>query len=208
MDPALLPAAAVVAAAYLLGSLPSGVLVARVTGGADPRTVGSGRTGGNNALRAMGPARALVVFLLDVAKGAAAVVVARLAGGDAFLEATAGVVAVLGAWRSVFLRFGGGRGVAAGIGGLLLVEPLAALLAAPVALGAVALTRYVSLGSLLGSAAAGIIVVLSIGLGACSPGYLPFAVAGPLVIWVAHADNIDRLVHGRERRLSAASPPR
>jgi len=209
VDPSLVRAGIAVAAAYLLGSLPMGVIVAAVTGGVDPRTVGSGRTGGNNALRAMGPGRAAVVFALDVAKGAAAVLVARLLGADPPLEAVAGTVAIFGAWRSVFLRFGGGRGVATGIGGLLLIDPLATLFAAPIALGAIVVSRYVSLGSLLGSAAAGLIVVAFIALGLLQPGYVGFALAGPLVIWAAHADNIDRILHGRERRFTGlrGSPP-
>ncbi len=202
MDSSLVQAVAIVAAAYLLGSLPIGVLVARLTRSVDPRTVGSGRTGGNNALRAMGPGRAALVFALDVAKGGAAVLFARLMGASAPLEAVAGTVAIFGAWRSVFLGFSGGRGVATGIGGLLLIEPLATLFAAPIALGAVVVSRYVSLGSLLGSAAAGLIVLAFIGLGVSQPGYVGFAIAGPLLIWTAHADNIDRLLHGRERRFT------
>ena len=100
-----------------------GVIVARLTGGTDPRTVGSGRTGGTNVLRAMGPGRAVLVASLDVAKGALAVLVARAAGADESVQALAGLAAVLGAWKSVFLRFGGGRGVGTGVGAMLVVEP-------------------------------------------------------------------------------------
>ena len=75
-----LVAVALIALGYLSGSLPMGVIVARLTGGRDPRTVGSGRTGGTNALRAMGPARALTVGLLDIAKGAVPVLIARAVG--------------------------------------------------------------------------------------------------------------------------------
>ena len=104
---------------YLVGSLPMGVIVARLTGGTDPRTVGSGRTGGTNALRAMGWPRAILVGLLDLAKGAVPILVARAAGAPVEVQALTGVAAVLGAWKSVFLRFHGGRGVATGVGGML-----------------------------------------------------------------------------------------
>ena len=138
---------------YLAGSLPMGVLVARVTGATDPRTVGSGRTGGTNALRAMGARRAFSVAALDVLKGFVPVLLATLAGASSVAVALTGVAAVVGAWASVFLRFHGGRGVATGIGAALFIQPLAVLLAAPFFFGTIWLTRFVSLGSLLGVAA-------------------------------------------------------
>ena len=112
---------------YLVGSLPMGVIVARLTGGTDPRTVGSGRTGGTNALRAMGWGRAILVGLLDLAKGAVPMLIAGAAGAPIEIQALTGVAAVLGAWKSVFLRFHGGRGVATGVGGMLVVSPLVCL---------------------------------------------------------------------------------
>src|SRR5262249_50663039 len=115
--------------AYLCGSIPVGVLVARLTGGVDPRTVGSGRTGGTNAPRALGRERAAVV------------------GGGGGLAAGAGAI-----W-SVFVGFRSGRGVGTGVGTMLVIQPLAVLLALPVFIAVILITRYVSLGSLLGSAA-------------------------------------------------------
>ena len=137
---------------YLIGSLPMGVIVARLTGGTDPRTVGSGRTGGTNALRAMGWGRAITVGLLDLAKGAVPMLIARALGAPIEVQALTGVAAVLGAWKSVFLGFHGGRGVAAGVGGMIVVSPLVCLIAAPAFFIVIAVTRYVSLGSLLGTA--------------------------------------------------------
>jgi len=188
--------------AYLLGSLPSGVIVARLTGGRDPRTVGSGRIGGTNAMRAMGAPRGVAVGLLDVAKGALPVLVARFLGAGEFVEAIVGVAAVVGAWHSVFLRFHGGRGVATAVGAMLVIQPLVALAAAPVALGVVALSRYVSLGSLLGSAAAAAIMLALVVAGVVAPASLVYGVSAAVIVWLAHADNIDRLLHGRERKLS------
>ena len=99
--------------AYLAGSIPFGVIVARLAGAPDPRTTGSGRTGGTNALRAMGRKLAAIVVLGDLAKGAVPVLVARwVSGGDPALEAACGVAAVIGSARSIFLGFHCVRGVA------------------------------------------------------------------------------------------------
>jgi glycerol-3-phosphate acyltransferase PlsY len=199
MDRAVL-AFGLIVLGYLVGSLPMGVIVARLTGGRDPRTVGSGRTGGTNALRAMGPGRALTVGLLDIAKGAVPVIVARLVGGDDLLQALAGIAAVLGAWRSVFLRFHGGRGVATAIGGLLVIAPLVVVLSAPVFFGVIWLSKYVSLGSLLGSAAAVGILLLSVLAGFNRPISMLYGLAAVGIVWLAHLDNIQRLLRGEERR--------
>lgn len=190
---------------YLCGSLPMGVIVARLTGAPDPRTIGSGRTGGTNALRAMGARRGLAVGLLDVAKGAAPVAAAVLAGATPLGVALTGAAAVLGAWRSLFLRFHGGRGVATGIGALLVIQPLAVLLGAPIFFGFIALTRYVSLGSLLGSVGTALILAAFVWLGRNEPAHLWFGVLVAGLVWLAHHDNIARLLRGEERRFSLRS---
>jgi glycerol-3-phosphate acyltransferase PlsY len=189
---------------YLIGSLPMGVIVARLSGGTDPRTVGSGRTGGTNALRAMGWPRALLVGLLDLAKGAVPILIAGIVGAPVAVQALAGVAAVLGAWKSVFLHFHGGRGVATGVGGMAAVSPLIVLIAAPVFLLIIVLTRYVSLGSLLGTAfGAGVAVLFVIG-GALDPAWLLYVLPGLAIVWLAHRDNIARLLSGTERRFDPA----
>src|SRR5512141_1297557 len=121
-----------IAIGYLSGSLPMGVLVARLTGARDPRTVGSGRTGGTNALRAMGAWRAGLVATLDVSKGFVPVALASFGGASPLGVALTGVAAVVGAWASVWLHFHGGRGVATGIGAVLFIQPLAIPITAPV----------------------------------------------------------------------------
>jgi glycerol-3-phosphate acyltransferase PlsY len=191
-----------VVGAYLLGSVSFGVLMARLTGGLDPRTVGSGRTGGTNAIRAMGAARGLTVGFLDVGKGALPVLVARFVGADDFVQALVGVAAVVGSWRSIFLRFHGGRGVATGIGALLVIQPLVAFITAPVVLVVIGLSRYVSLGSLLGSAASAAIMLALAIAGWVAPVSLIYGIGAAIIVWLAHADNIERLLHGRERKLS------
>ena len=177
-----------------------GVIVSRVTRAPDPRTVGSGRTGGTNALRAMGARRAIGVAALDVLKGFVPVLVASLAGASALGVALTGVAAVVGAWASVFLRFHGGRGVATGIGAALFIQPLAVLLAAPFFFGAIWLTRFVSLGSLLGVGAGALFIGLFVALGWNDWPHFLFGVLGAAVVWIAHHDNIGRLVRGEERR--------
>jgi glycerol-3-phosphate acyltransferase PlsY len=203
LDPAfVLQTAVLMLLAYLAGSVPVGVLVARVSGGTDPRTVGSGRTGGTNALRALGRKWAAVVVIGDLAKGAVPVLVARwITGGDALVEVLCGASAVAGAIWSVFAGFRSGRGVGTGVGTMLVIQPLAVVLAAPVFIGAILLTRYVSLGSLLGSAAMFPAMLLFLLVAPGTPlSYVIYVGVGAAFIWLAHSDNIDRLLHGTERK--------
>src|SRR5690349_18497873 len=194
-----------VVAAYLCGSTPVGVLVARLTGGVDPRTVGSGRTGGTNALRALGRKRAAVVVLGDLLKGALPVLVARWVSGQALVEVACGLAAVAGAIWSVFVGFRSGRGVGTGVGTMLVIQPVAVLLALPVFIVVILLTRYVSLGSLLGSAAMipAMLLVLMVVPGTPLP-YVIYTAVGTALIWLAHADNIERLLKGEERKFDLA----
>jgi len=193
---------ALVGAAYLCGSIPMGVVVARLTGGVDPRTIGSGRTGGTNALRALGRRRAAIVVTGDLLKGVVPVLVARVLSGQAVVEVLCGLAAVAGAIWSIFVGFRSGRGVGTGVGTMLVIQPIAILLAMPVFVLVILVTRYVSLGSLLGSAALfpAMLVIWAVASGAVQPQYLLYAVIGPALIWIAHADNIDRLIHGTERK--------
>jgi len=210
MSEQAIQALVLVIAGYLIGSLPMGVIVARLTGGVDPRTVGSGRTGGTNALRAMGAKRAVVVGLADVAKGAVPILVANAVGAAPGVAALAGLAAVLGAWKSVFLRFGGGRGVATSVGGMLAISVPVVLLAAPVFFGVIYLTRFVSLGSLLGTATGALLSLAFVALGWLDAAWLLFTGGAVVIVWVAHLDNIQRLLAGTERRIGqphATVPP-
>ncbi len=191
-----------VAIAYVSGSIPMGVIVARLSGGPDPRTIGSGRTGGTNALRALGRKWALVVVTGDVLKGALPVVVARSLGAGPTIEVLCALAAVAGATWSVFLLFRGGRGVGTGVGTMLVIQPIAVFLAAPVFVVVILLTRYVSLGSLAGSAAMAACTWLfwMAANGSISVAYPIYTALGAGLVWLAHADNIDRLLHGTERK--------
>jgi glycerol-3-phosphate acyltransferase PlsY len=208
VDESLLLRIGLVGIAYLAGSIPFGVIVARLAGGPDPRSIGSGRTGGTNTLRALGWKWALAVVLGDLGKGAGPVLLARVAtGGDSTVEVLCAAGAVLGAWRSAFLGFaGGGRGVGTGVGTMLVLQPIAVLLAAPVFFGVILVTRYVSLGSLLGSAAMlpATLLIWAVAQGWVPPVQIVWAGVGAAIIWLAHADNIDRLLHGTERKFDFA----
>jgi glycerol-3-phosphate acyltransferase PlsY len=203
VDPAIvLRTVVLMLIAYLAGSIPMGVVVARLTGGTDPRTIGSGRTGGTNALRALGRGRAAIVVTGDLLKGAVPVLLARyVTGGDPLVEVLCGAAAVAGAIWSVFAGFRSGRGVGTGVGTMLVIQPVAVLLATPVFIGVILLTRYVSLGSLIGSAAMfpAMLLVLLVVPDTPLP-YVIYSAVGAALIWLAHADNIDRLIHGTERK--------
>lgn len=204
MEPYIaLPVAA--AAGYLLGALPSGVLIGRLRG-VDPRTRGSGRTGTTNALRALGPVLAAGVLVLDVAKGAAAVllgawIAGALGAAPDWPAAAGGIAAVVGHVRSIFIGFGGGRGVATGGGAMLVLSPLAVVVVIPLFAVLVWRTRYVSLGSI--GAAVGLplaaAVAYSLDIGGLHA-VVAAALVGAIVV-LAHADNIGRLRAGTERRL-------
>ena len=187
---------------YLIGSLPMGVIVARLTGGIDPRTVGSGRTGGTNMLRAGGWGRAIAVATLDLSKGALPILVVRAAGAPVEIQALAGVAAVLGSWKSIFLHFHGGRGVATGVGGMMAIAPWIIPIALPAFAIIIWTTRYVSLGSILGTAFGAGVVTVAILLGYLDPGWLLYVIPGEIIVWVAHRDNIARLMAGTERKFS------
>jgi acyl phosphate:glycerol-3-phosphate acyltransferase len=191
---------AAIAVGYLIGAIPSGVLVGRLFG-VDPRASGSGRTGTTNALRTLGPWAAALVAVLDVAKGAVAVLVGNAIGPEPWGGALAGVGAVAGHVRSIFIGFTGGRGVATGTGAMLVLAPLAVVVALPEFALIVWRTRLVSLGSI---SACITVALLTAALYAIGWVGLEAAVAAALiglVVVVAHHDNIRRLLAGTERRL-------
>lgn len=206
--PHLLLGALVVGVSFVVGGIPWGVIVAKLTGGPDPRTLGSGRTGGANVLRALGPRWALVSGLLDVGKGIAAVLLARVLGAGYEVEVLAALAAIVGHSRSVFLGFGGGRGIAPGFGGLIMLGPLVALVTLPVFAVVLAVWRYSSLGSLIASATAGILLAVVTAIEPKDPFTYVYAVGGTLLIWAFHADNIQRLILGQERKIGTPAEPR
>ncbi|HYN48487.1 MAG TPA: glycerol-3-phosphate 1-O-acyltransferase PlsY [Candidatus Nanopelagicales bacterium] len=201
MDPVVvLRAAAFTVAAFFIGGIPWGVIVARLSGGPDPRTIGSGRTGGANVMRALGPRLALVSGILDMLKGTAAVLLARFLGAGVEVEVLAGLAAIVGHSRSPFLGFSGGRGVSAAFGAALVLAPLASAVILAVFLGVLAVTRYTSLASLVSSAVGGITLTVQVIATGQPPVLLVFAIGGAGLIWLFHLDNIGRLLRGEERK--------
>lgn len=190
-----------VAAGYLLGSIPFGLLIGRRAKGVDLREFGSGKTGFTNSLRVLGLRRSLPVLVGDFSKGAAASLLPLLLDGDPWLRSAGGLAAVAGHVWPLFAGFRGGRGVLAGGGALMAMNPLAAIAVLPVVILVVGLTRYVSLGSICGCIAAGVIFTLMAVIGEHSWAYAVAACAGGGLIIVLHKDNIARLRAGTERKL-------
>jgi acyl phosphate:glycerol-3-phosphate acyltransferase len=195
-----IPPAALVVVAYLLGSISFAVLIVRLTTGTDIRAEGSGNAGATNVLRAHGRKLAILVALLDLGKGAAAVLLMRLVTADPLWSAAAGLAAVLGHVFPVFYGFRGGKGVATAVGAFLVLAPLALLICLAVFVLVVALTRYVSLGSVIS------MVLLPPVAGLLFHASRPVVVAASLtalVVVLKHLGNLKRLATGRERKLGA-----
>ena len=203
-DVALTIAAALVS--YLLGAVPVGLLVGRIMGGVDVRASGSGRTGATNVLRTLGWKATAPVVLLDLGKGAAAVVLgAQIA--DVPGQVVGAVAVVMGHSWSVFIGFGGGRGVIPAAGAAFALVWPAAVIGILTGIVIIGLTRYVSLGSLIGTAVCvGIMIGFAI-TGSKPLIYSPLALAGGVMIIYAHRDNIQRLLRGTERRFGKPSSP-
>ncbi|HEY4229985.1 MAG TPA: glycerol-3-phosphate 1-O-acyltransferase PlsY [Thermoanaerobaculia bacterium] len=197
------PAAALVGIAYLLGSISFAVLIVRLRTGRDIRTEGSRNAGATNVARAHGKALGVAVGLLDLAKGAGAVLLMRTATADPRYTAAAGLAAIVGHVFPIFYGFRGGKGVATAIGAFLVLAPLPTLVCAGVFLLVVLVTRYVSLGSILA------MVLLPPVAGALFHAPRPIvaaAAAAAVLIVIKHRENLGRLVRGEERRFGSKEP--
>ena len=191
--------ALVLAIGYLLGSIPFGLVVARLGGAPDPRTIGSGNIGATNVLRSGRKGLAALTLLLDAGKGAAAVLLARMA--DPSLVALAATGAMLGHLFPVWLRFRGGKGVATALGVTLALHWPSGLVYAAVWLGALAATRISSVGGMSAAVAAPIAAMV---LGRPDVALLTLLFA-LLILWM-HRANIGRLIDGTEPRVGGARP--
>ncbi len=182
---------------YLLGSLPFGYILTRLIQRTDIRQHGSGNIGATNVLRLMGWKAALPVFLLDLLKGTAAVLIARALYDAPEIYLAAGLAAMVGHSFPIFLRFKGGKAVATGIGVLLALSVWATLILIVFAVAVIASTRYVSLGSILSAAA---VPVLFYFFGEPFQYILFGLLMAALVLW-RHRENISRLLKGTESKL-------
>lgn len=205
--------------AYLLGSIPPGYWAGRLLQGIDIREHGSGSTGATNVLRTLGKVPALVVFLVDVLKGAAAIALVQLfyrldslpawmpPSVDAsvwlpWMVTLVGMAALLGHSKSILLNFTGGKSVATSLGVLLAMNWIVGLGTLGVFLLVLAVSRIVSLSSIAGAIA---VSGLMFTTGQPLP-YILFGFAGGLYVIVRHRSNIQRLLAGTEPRLGQSSP--
>lgn len=184
-------------AAYLIGAIPVGFLVARAAGSADIRRAGSGSIGATNVLRTLGVLPAVLTLVGDIVKGYLAVTAARAIGTEAWAAAAGAVAAVTGNCWPVFLAFRGGKGVATGLGAFLALIPWAIAPAAALWIVVTAISRYVSLAS--------IVACVSLPVSAALLGYprhavIAAVVTAAVIIW-RHRKNIARLASGSESRL-------
>jgi len=204
---------AIVIIAYLLGSIPFGLIIGKLRGGIDVRKYGSGKTGATNVMRATGTRFGVLTLVLDVAKAAGAVMLAKaivgggvLPIGSLFLhwqgaQVMAGLAVVAGHNWPVFAGFKGGRGVTAYFGTLFAIFPPAAILGAEVVAISALRSRYMSIGSILGASAAWCLMIpLTIAYN-FPPVYLAYGLAVIGLLVYQHLDNIKRLRQGTERRL-------
>jgi glycerol-3-phosphate acyltransferase PlsY len=194
-------------AGFLLGGIPFGIIVPRLIGGPDPRTIGSGRTGGSNVSRAVGYRWGAVSGLLDVAKASVAVLIVIAIGGDIVAQVAAALAAIVGHSRSIYIGMHGGRGVAPATGGALLIAPLILAVIFPIFVLTILITRISSIGSLSATLVGGVIMVVATAAMPLAPVYYVYGVGVPGLIWLFHADNIQRLLAGKERRIGRAEEP-
>ncbi|MBS4030725.1 MAG: glycerol-3-phosphate 1-O-acyltransferase PlsY [Clostridiales bacterium] len=184
---------------YLLGSVSFGYLAGRLFRGVDIRNFGSGNTGSTNILRTLGTGPAILVLLLDAGKGWTAIYLASSLTDIPLVVILAGVAVVVGHNWPVFFGFRGGRGIATSIGVVAGLAPTVILIATIIGVIIIALTRYVSLGSIIGSV---MIPVLMVAFRQPVEYQLFGLVLSSLAVW-RHRENIGRLLNGSENKLGS-----
>ncbi len=192
--------AAVVVGSYLIGSIPCGLVLGKLRG-VDLRQYGSGKTGSANVLRTLGPRYAAVALIADMLKGVIAVVLATYILGTPVGEMAAGFAAIAGHNWSVFIRFQGGRGVATSVGGLFVMAPVVAASGFAIFAIVAAVSRYVSLGSMMGGLSALAMIAAYVALDKAPVQYLIYVAVAAALIVLQHRDNIARLLSGSESKL-------
>ena len=189
---------AIAVIAYLLGSISFGMIIAKLAGGPNLREVGSKNTGATNVLRVMGVKVGFTVFVLDILKALIACIIGRVWMGlnGAMV---AGLAVVIGHNWPCFFQFKGGKGVASTLAVMLMTFPIPAVICYIVAIGLIAATKFVSLGSITLAALFALLVIIT-NFGSWLIALWVLAIAG-LLIWRHHA-NIGRLLRGEENKLS------
>jgi acyl phosphate:glycerol-3-phosphate acyltransferase len=192
-----------VTAGYLIGSIPWGYVVAKLLGGVDIRTVGSGNLGAANVWRVLGFKAGLAVAVLDVGKGFAAALLGLWAG-DELTGLLAGIAAMLGHWRPLFMGLNKGGKIVATTGGVALaLAPLATLATGVVWVVTFLLTRYTSVASMLAALA---LPLFALAFGS-SALVVVFSAGAALAILLLHRANIGRLLSGTENRFELSRRP-
>jgi acyl phosphate:glycerol-3-phosphate acyltransferase len=199
---------------YLWGSIPAGYWMGKLIRGKDfdIRAYGSHKIGATNVLRTLGRVPALIVLVFDMLKGFGPTLIATLVPffyGAGWGPTVAGLAALIGHIYPIFIGFKGGRGVLTGAGALLVISPLTFLISFIVLATAILTSRYVSLGSVLGSLSTMICGILFYFIGLLNPAFfgkvtlaqLVFMVIGSAIVIIVHYDNIGRLLSGTERKL-------
>ncbi len=203
---------AAVVIAYLLGSIPFGLIIGKLKKGVDVRKYGSGKTGATNVMRTVGTKFGILTIVLDVAKAAGAVVLAGVIIDSGALtigsiplhqmaQVTAGLAAVAGHNWPIFAKFKGGKGVTAYFGTLFVIYPPAAIFGVEVLAISALRSRHMSLGSILGALAAWCLLVPLTIIYNSPPIYLAYGLAAIVLLIYQHRGNISRLQQGTERRL-------
>ena len=199
---------------YLWGSIPAGYWMGKIIRGKDfdIRAYGSHKIGATNVLRTLGKVPALIVLIFDLLKGFGPTLIATLVPifyGAGWGPTVAGLAALIGHIYPVFIGFKGGRGVLTGAGGLLVISPLSFLIGFVVLILTILISRYVSLGSLLGSLSTFICGIVFYFIGRINPEFfgkvtlaqLVFMLIGSALVIFVHNDNIGRLLSGNERKI-------
>lgn len=193
--------AAVLVVAFLLGGIPVGLILVRIFADKDIRTIGSGKTGATNVQRELGWAGFGAAVIFDALKGIGAVLIAREATHNAWVEATAGVLAILGHTFSPYLGFrGGGRGMVTAMGAAFFMAPILIALV-PVFLIPVLISRYMSLGNIVSALVAPFVMLVAASRFGISWAYFAYVTVGSVLILINHKDNIERILAGTERKI-------
>lgn len=188
-------------AAYLVGAFPTGFILGKLLGGIDVREHGSGSTGATNVLRFLGPGASALVLLGDLAKGFLVAYTAGSMVGTPIAQCVAGLAAIAGHCWPVYLGFRGGRGVATGLGVVYAMNPLMGLALMLSGVITILLTRYSSLGSLVGTVGAVPLMAVAVLLEIEPAEYLWYVVPGAVMVVYRHWGNIRRLSNGTELKL-------
>jgi len=192
--------ALIVLAAYLLGAIPVGLVLGKLRG-VDVTEYGSGKIGFANVLRILGARYAAIVFVADILKGVIAVLIAKFTLHSNAGEMAAAFAAIAGHNWSVYIKFKGGRGVNTSVGGLLAMEPMAGAIGLAVFWMIVGVSRYISLGSMLGGLSAVVAMIVLFVLGRTPLEFLIYTLVAVALIVIQHRDNILRLLSGGERKV-------